>query len=132
MAPAEQSSALQFVRRVRVAAASLADSSAEALAFLRRQPRPAVWRAGPAGPPDHPETAKAPEQDPAQGHQTDRLPEPKGTQAEQLWHQPVPELQHCLTESRDSYRDQQRDFERPGDQSLRTLPGHHVLRLFLS
>src|SRR5262245_53877883 len=112
---------------MRVAAAGQSDSSAEALAFFSRQPRPAVRRAGPAGPPDHPETAKAPEQDPAQGHQTDRLPEPKGMQAEQLWNQPVPKLQHGLTESRDDNRDQQRDFERLGDQSFRSLPGHHVL-----
>ena len=80
------------LRSCGVDAASLGYPSAEALAFLRRQPRPAVGCAGPPGPGNHPESAKAPEQDPARSHQTDRLPEPKGPQAKQLWHQPVPKL----------------------------------------
>jgi uncharacterized protein YbdZ (MbtH family) len=78
-----EASSRRGLRSCGVAAASLGDPSAETLAFLSRQPRPAVRR-GPSWPRNHPETAKAPEQDPAQSHETDRLLEPKGMQAEQL------------------------------------------------
>src|SRR5262249_32890896 len=109
-------------------AANLRDPPPETLAFLGRQARPAVTGSITSGWHDHAKPTKASEQDPAQTHQTDGLPEVQGMQAEQVWHQPVPKLQHRLTESRDDNQDQHRESEHSRDDSLCSFPAHHCLR----